>query len=144
MSQANRSARLKNILAAGGLTTLILLTLVALALRDNRQVAAAAPESGAALSSGGEVAPAALSAGAPASVEQLQVENATLRQAVDTLLAREAQYQARLQEANQVLSQPAPAWSGEGEDEDEWWDNDEHDDHGGEREEHEEGEHDDD
>lgn len=112
--------RLRNILAAGLLTGLVLATIVAFGWRDAR---------------GTEAAPAtAESAGS------LEAENEQLRQALDTLQAREASYQAEIEAANQTIRELESSTTsnsrydedGEEEyeeheyedDDDGWWDND--------------------
>jgi hypothetical protein len=138
MNPNGRNPRLKNILAAGGLTALVLITLLALVGADARRLLAG--DDSPALQAGQLLLPAPDSLDGAPDPAALQTQNAELQAAVQTLLEREAAYQARLDEANQAIqaleSQPAGG---------EWWDDDhdgdgEHDDHEeDEHEEHEEG-----
>lgn len=119
-----RHSRLRNILAAGALTGLVLATIIAFAWQ----------------STPADAQPAA--AGAP-TADTLRAENEQLRQAVDTLQQREAAYHSQIEAANQTILQLQAANNGQfvDDDEDDEWG--EHEDEEHEYEEHE-GEHDDD
>ena len=116
--------RVKAILAAGTLTGLVLVTILALSLGSDKTALASEP-----------AAPVVVTQPVDAnSVEALQAYNAQLEQALQTMQAREAQYQAQIEQANQTItqlqSQPQAAQSRVGF-------------FGGEREGHERWEHDD-
>lgn len=140
--------RMKAIFVAGGLTGLVLVTVLVLGLRS----AGAANEGGVL---GAVSAPAAPeealgmndTAAAPASVDAAQLrtllgQNQQLRGAVETMQAREREYQRQIEAANrtidQLQSQPVSQGAPTSYEE-------EHDDDDDEHEEHQwEGEHDDD
>jgi TolA-binding protein len=106
--------RLRNILAAGLLTGLVLATMVAFGLRDARGTEAASIS--------------AESAGS------LETENEQLRQALNTLQAREAGYQAEIEAANQTILELQSSTASSRYDDDEDYEHEEEED---EREEHE-------
>lgn len=86
-------SRVKAILAAGTLTGLVLVTILALSLGNARQASAS-----------NQVAPAGITQPA-GSAESLQASNAQLQQSLQTMQAREAQYQAQIEQANQTIMQ---------------------------------------
>lgn len=110
--------RLRNILAAGLLTGLVLATIVAFGWQEVR---------------GNDSVPAS-----GTSAQSLQSENEQLRQALDLMQQRETSYQAEIKAANQTIQElqsAAPETAGyryderEHEEHDEhenegWWDND--------------------
>jgi hypothetical protein len=81
-----RHAKLRNILAAGALTGLVLATILAFAWQGPS--AGAQPEA----------------TGVP-TVDSLRAENEQLRQAVSILQQREAAYQSQIEAANQTILQ---------------------------------------
>jgi hypothetical protein len=88
--------RLKNILAAGAVTGILLATFIAFAWRDLGQADAAAMGS----QSVTETAPSAAQ-----DSSALQAENQQLRDVLATMQEREQQYQAQLEMANQTILQ---------------------------------------
>lgn len=118
-----RHERLRNILAAGALTGLVLATILAFGWQDARRTEAQDD--------------VRREAGAVPAEDALRAENEQLRQAVDTLQQREGAYQSQIEVANQTIRQLEGTGSGRFEDDDEWEEDEEH-----EHEEHEE--HDDD
>ncbi|MDT8305128.1 MAG: hypothetical protein RRC07_04275 [Anaerolineae bacterium] len=114
--------RLRNILAAGLLTGLVLATIVAFGWQEVR---------------GSDRAPASST-----NEESLRSENEQLRQALDVMQQREASYQTELEAANQTieaLQSPAVTSAGRRYDDD---DDEEYEEH--EEYEHEDDDHDDD
>jgi hypothetical protein len=90
------SNRLKNILAAGALTGLVLATVIAFAWRDLGQADAAATDT----------QPVTVTAtSVEEDVNALQAENQQLRDALVTMQEREQQYQTQLEMANQTILQ---------------------------------------
>lgn len=106
--------RMKAIFVAGGLTGLVLITVLVLGLRGS------VPTSEAASVEAAPVEVMGASDGA-AQVQALLEQNRQLRDAVQTMQAREAQYQQQLEAANQTIqalqSQPvaqgAPPYYGD-------------------------------
>ncbi len=86
--------RIKGILAAGTLTGLVLITILALSWGNVSGAAANAPAEPAAI-----VQPMATDAAT------LQAQNVQLQNALQTMQAREAQYQAQIEAANQSITQ---------------------------------------
>ena len=86
--------RIKGILAAGTLTGLVLITILALGWDSVGGAAANTPVEPAAI-----VQPMATDAGA------LQAQNVQLQNVLQTMQAREAQYQAQIEAANQTITQ---------------------------------------
>lgn len=127
--------RMHALLVAGGLTGLMLATMLALGFGGDRSAAALDRLSAA---STAEPTPPAitstLSAETPADVDALQEQNRQLREAVRLMQTREAEYLRQIEAANQALGQTQgdAAMGPEGEyddDRDEYDDHDEHDDH---------------
>jgi TolA-binding protein len=137
--------RMKAIFVAGGLTGLVLITMLVLGVRRGTPA-----ETVSAGTNPAQVLGISSSAIAPAQVEEAEVQtlleqNQQLRGAVEMMQQREAQYQAQLESANQTIqtlqSQVAPQSAPGYEDDEDEYERDEHDEH--ERE-HEAGEDDDD
>lgn len=127
--------RMHALLMAGGLTGLMLATMLALGFGGDRSAAALGRLSAA---STAEPTPPAITstlpAETPADVDALQEQNRQLREAVRLMQTREAEYLRQIEAANQALGQTQgdAAMEPEGEyddDRDEYDDHDEHDDH---------------
>lgn len=116
-----RHGRLRNILAAGALTGLVLATIIAFAWQSTP-------------------ADAQPAAGVP-TTDTLRAENQQLRQAVDTLQQRESAYQSQIEAANQTILRLQAANDGQfvDDDADDEWEEHEDDEH--EHDEHEYEEH---
>jgi TolA-binding protein len=128
-----QNKRLKNVLAAGALTGLVLATIMAFAWRDAGRANATPTE---------KQNTTTTTPPETQGVDALQAENEQLRSALETMQMREQQYQAQLEAANRSILQLQDAASNtvnvDHKDEDEAY--------GHEREEHEHevGEYDDD
>lgn len=107
-----RHGRIRNILAAGALTGLVLATLLAFAWQ--RQP------------TGSQSATVRMEA---SNTDSVRADNEQLRQAVDALKLREAAYQQQIEAANQTILQLQAQKSGqfvEDEEEDDEWEEHEH------------------
>lgn len=120
-----RHGRLRNILAAGALTGLVLATMLAFVWQSKAS----------------EPQPVTVDA---SGTDALRIENEQLRQALDTLQQREAAYQSQIEAANQTILKLQAAGDSASvnfkEDDDEWEER-EHEEDEYEEDEHEEDEH---
>ena len=93
-----KNKRLRNILAAGALTGLVLATLIAFGLRNRPGEATAAEATPQTVTTGADQ-------GTTAGEGSLQAENEQLRSALQTMQEREQQYQAQIEAANRTILQ---------------------------------------
>lgn len=102
--------RLHTFLAAGGLTGLVLATMLALGFAPERQASATAAQSPTATSTVTPGAQTALPDGStPVDVDALLDQNRQLKEVLERMQRREAQYQEQIERANQALEQMAAA-----------------------------------
>lgn len=129
-------SRMKALFAAGGLTGLVLATILALGLRDTlASGSSAAPALDTSLPVTAPAAPAVAPTLSAGEEQALREQNQQLRAALQTMQEREALYQQQVETANQSLLQlqsaqqaAPPAWSfAENFDEDD--EHEEHEDH---------------